>query len=256
MSPLRVLLIGSEAPDASQICSMLEQASHAVLPVPNFAEASEALLIQKFDAVLIIPGLQAEGMGDFTSNLRQVEKNYRDGVKTPVVSFLRSGSQNSMELNGSIDAYLSEQFEPAAFATAVENLANAIARSTERAESSSAVELPVFNLRAFEAQVAHDYELMVEIIDLFLAERTQDLAEMAESLASGDLQKLMRSAHTIKGSLGSLHASLARSRAQELEAAARSGNRQACTSLLNSLEADLKELEGQLLSLRASVRVD
>lgn len=255
MSALRVLLIGSETAESEHICSVLEQADHAVLPVPNFEEASEALLIQKFDAVLITPPFSAGTVQDFTAQLRQAEKDRRNGARTLVLSLATDGTELTAGASGSVDAYLPERFEPVAFAQTVENLANAITQSTEQpVGAASAPELPVFNVAEFQAQVAYDRELMVEIIDLFLEEREQDLTDMTESLASGDLDKLMRAAHTIKGSLGSLHASLARYRSQELETAARSGNQQACISLLGALEDDLKELEPQLLSLRSSAK--
>jgi two-component system sensor histidine kinase/response regulator len=256
MSALRVLLIGDDTAEAQHICSVLGEANHAVVPVPSFDEASEALLIQKFDAVLITPTFANNGVSAFTAQLRQAEKNQRNAVRTPVLSVLPSSSKNGVpDANGSVDAYLPRGFEPAAFAQTVENLAHAVAQSSEPSQGSAgAPELPVFNVADFEAQVAYDRELMVEIIDLFLAERVQDVAEMTESLAAGDLDQLMRAAHTIKGSLGSLHANLARYRSQELETAAKSGNRQACISLLGALEQDLNELEPRLLSLRDSAR--
>jgi len=254
MSALRVLLIGTDTAESEHICSVLAEANHAVVPVPSFDEASEALLIQKFDAVLITPALSADGVNDFTAQLRQAEKNQRNAARTPVLSVLPGNSKTGAPgMNGSVDAYLPGRFEPAAFAQTVDNLAQAVAQSNDPVNSSAAVaELPVFNVADFEAQVAYDRELMVEIIDLFLEERVHDVAEMTESLAAGDLEQLMRAAHTIKGSLGSLHANLARYRSQELETAAKSGNRQACVSLLGALEQDLNDLEPELLSLRAS----
>lgn len=255
MSALRVLLIGCETAESERICSVLEQAQHAVLPVPNLDEAAEALLIQKFDAVLITPAVPKSGVSDFTANLRQVEKSGRNQTRTPVLSIGESASPANSDSNGSVDAYLPASFDAAAFGKTVENLANALAQADQPLGGvANAPDLPVFDLSGFEAQVAYDRELMVELIDLFLEERTQDVTAMTEAVASGNLEQLMRAAHTIKGSLGSLHASLARYRSQELETAARIGNHQACISLLSALEEDLNELEPQLLSLRDSAQ--
>lgn len=256
MSALRILFIGGDTPESQHIYSVLGEANHAVVPVPSFAEASEALLIQKFDAVLISPAFLTQGVSDFTAQLRHAESK-RKATRTPIISVLPDSVKAAVPATeASVDAYLPERFEPAAFAETVENLAHAVTESKRASgeATASAPDLPVFNVADFQAQVAYDRELMVEIIDLFLDERSQDLSDMTEALASDDLQSLMRSAHTIKGSLGSLHASLARYRSQELEAAAKSGNRQACISLLGALEEDLKELEPQLLSLRASAQ--
>jgi len=256
MSALRVLLVGSEEAESQHILAVLSEANHTVLPVPSFDEASEALLIQKFDAVLITPAFWGKGVAVFTEQLREAEKRQRNGTRTPVLSVSPNNFDRTAATpdgDGPVDAYLPEHFEPAAFAQTVENLANAVAQRREESDSQMApVELPVFNVAEFKAQVAYDNELMVEIIDLFLAERLHDLTEMSEALAARDFGQLMRAAHTIKGSLGSLHADLARYRAQELEAAAKSEREPACIALLVALEEDLSNLEPQLLSLRDS----
>ncbi len=256
MSALRVLLIGSEEAESQHILTVLSEANHAVLPVPSFEEASEALLIQKFDAVLITRKAPGGSVADFAAQLRQAEKNGRNVARTPVLSMspdnLSDGAQRPGG-NGPVDAYLPERFEPAAFAQTVENLALAVAQSNEESSWEGArAELPIFNVAEFREQVAHDSELMVEIIDLFLAERLHDVTEMSEALAAKDLEQLMRAAHTIKGSLGSLHADRARQRAQDLETAAKSGKEQSCIELLGAFEEDLNDLEPQLLSLRDS----
>lgn len=253
MSALRVLLVGDNTIESEHLCALLEQGHHSVLPVPTFDDASEALLIQRFDVVLVTPALSEQGIADFTAHLRDAEKNQRGATRTPVLSVLPGASQAPPTANGFVDAYLPESFEPDVFAKTVENLANALAQSAPSA-STTAPDLPVLDIAGFQAQVAYDRELMVEIIDLFLEERLQDMTEMTEAVANRDLQALMRAAHTIKGSLGSLHASLARYRAQELETAAKTGNYQACIALLSALEEDLGNLEPQLLSLRDSAK--
>lgn len=258
MSSLKVLLIGTETAESQYICSVLERAKHDVFPLPGFDEAAEALQIQKFDVVLLAPAVQAAGAKSFITQLRQAEQSQRHSGRIPVVSVSAfSGTLDGGDENDHVDAILPGNFEPSAFAETVGNLASAVTRSGTGAEaqhgSSGDPGLEIFSASKFEEQVAYDQELMVEIIDLFLAERQHDLLAMTESLAAGDLNRLMRSAHTIKGSLASLHAHLARHRSQELETAAKTGNRPACVSLLAALEQDLNNLEPQLLSLRDSV---
>jgi HPt (histidine-containing phosphotransfer) domain-containing protein len=121
----------------------------------------------------------------------------------------------------------------------------------ERPKSSSA-ELPIFEPEEFCAQIANDCDLIVEIIDVFLVEQRQQMTEMRQALASGDYERLARVAHTMKGSLGSLHAPRARSALQELELAAKQQLEQECTSALVVVEHNLQSLEAPLLALRES----
>ena len=105
----------------------------------------------------------------------------------------------------------------------------------------------------FEEQVGYDNELMVEIIDLFLEERKGQVSGMEDCVANGDWDSLSKIAHTIKGSLGSLHAARARSRAQELETAARNDRDRSSKNAHRQLLRDLEALEPELLDLRDAV---
>ena len=250
MGGLRVLVIEPNSKESERIATVLEEANHAVLPATGFADASDALLVQRFDAVLV--GSPAEnGMKEFTTKLRQLEKKQRSASRTAVLSLSSDASSQVAPArgDGGIDGYLPRDFEPAAFSRAVNALGLALAPSQESAEAAAA-ELTVFEPEEFQAQVAHDRELLIEIIDLFIGERPEQVNEMRNALASGDYQRLGRAAHTIKGSLGSLHAPQSWAHAQQLELAAKHEEDQVCRFSLHALEQDLDVLEPHLLSLR------
>lgn len=246
MSALRVLLIEENGLEADRIVSLLEEANHAVLPAQGFAEASEALKAEKFDAVLV--GSAAEsGLPEFTMTLRQMERKQRNPGRTAVLSFNHSEAVERPPAESAIDGYLPREFEAATFVEAVRNLARALSSN-----ANLIADLPVFEQEEFEAQVAHDRELMVEIIDLFLADRADQIQEMRNSLAAGDYQRLCRAAHSMKGALGSIHAPQARAHAQQLELAAKEREDQICRFSLAALEQDLDTLEPCLLALRST----
>jgi HPt (histidine-containing phosphotransfer) domain-containing protein len=73
---------------------------------------------------------------------------------------------------------------------------------------------------------------------------------MRRALLEGDFRQLSELAHTIKGSLSSLHAMVARHRAQELETAARAQDGVSCGQILSLLVSDLDALEPLLVNLR------
>jgi len=93
----------------------------------------------------------------------------------------------------------------------------------------------------------------VEIIDLFLEERKGQVSGMEDCVANKDWDSLSKIAHTIKGSLGSLHAARARSRAQELETAARNSEVEVSLRAHRQLIRDLEALEPVLLELKDAV---
>jgi HPt (histidine-containing phosphotransfer) domain-containing protein/CheY-like chemotaxis protein len=255
VDPLRVLLIEENSDESERISSVLESANHDVFPATAFEDASEALLIQKFDAVLVGSSAAAESVAEFAANLRELERSHRSSVRTAVLSVspqLPRGSGWFLASDDALHGYLPSEFEAAAFSDAVKALARAVPREPVPEERRGSSELPVFDEQQFRAQVAHDPDLFIEIIDLFLAERPDQANEMRAALAACDYDRLSRAAHMIKGSLASLHAPQARARAEELELAARSLEDQMCRLFLAALERDLDTLEGYLLGLRQS----
>jgi HPt (histidine-containing phosphotransfer) domain-containing protein len=149
------------------------------------------------------------------------------------------------------DGYFEDPLDTAALTEAVNRLARNLATSADLQTKNKENELPVLAPDEFEEQVGGDRELMVEIIDLFLEERKQQVIEMRQALSVADWESLAKLAHTIKGSLGSLHALRARSRAQELEVAARDGKSELSRQWFAALERDLEDLEPALAALRA-----
>ncbi len=226
---------------------MLEEANHAVVPARGFGEACEALLVEKFDAVLVgSPG--GAGLAEFTTKLRQSERKQRNPAHTAVLSFVHQENGPSSGSDRCIDGYLPAEFEAATFSEAVRTLARSLA--TSAGSEASISELPIFEQDEFEAQVAHDRELLVEIIDLFLAETPDQVNEMRNALSAGDYNRLSRAAHSMKGSVASLHAPQARAHAQQLELAAKEQEDQVCRFSLAALEQDLDHLQSPLLALR------
>jgi two-component system, sensor histidine kinase and response regulator len=248
MNSLRVLLVDGGSDKAEAISNSLASANHIVLPTTGLEEAGEALYVEQFDAVLLASSFPASILANFTTKLRQVEQSQRSATRIPVLA-LESASGTGAKVGG-CDGYVNEPLDPVALTAAVRSLAAALGRPVERKAASVINDLAVLEPEKFEEQVGYDNELMVEIIDLFLEERKGQVSEMEACIASGDLASLSKIAHTIKGSLGSLHASRARSRAEELESASKNEQAEASVRAFSQLVQDLQLLEPRLLELR------
>jgi HPt (histidine-containing phosphotransfer) domain-containing protein len=255
MNSLRVLVIERDPDKLRRINSVLTDAQYEVLPAQSFGEATEALQVQRFDAVLIGSPGSPQQQVEFTLRLRKIERSLGILSKTPVLLCSGSlpGDPGHATQQDGIDAYLPEEFVAATFTDAVVRLAEAVRPAAKPVNQVACDDLPVFQPDEFRAQVAFDKDLLVEIIDLFLAERPTQIAEMHATLSCSDFNRLSRVAHTLKGSLGSLHAGQARMHAQELESAAKAADAQVCRFYLAVLEQDLDALEPLLLALRSQV---
>ncbi len=255
MNHLRVLVIEPDAKRQERIAAVLGDAHYDVLPAASFSEGMNALLVQRFDAVLVGSPGDTQAHAGFTAALRRIERSKGLPSKTPVLLCSASIPTEmwAPAQTAGVDAYLGEHFAAATFTDAVLKLAEAVAPVETLKQRVDDSDLPIFEPDEFQAQVAYDTDLLVEIIDLFLAEHPTQVADMEAALTGGDFNRLGRVAHTLKGSLGSLHAMLARSHAQDLEGAAKAGNGEVCRFYLVALQQDLGNLEPELLALRSRV---
>lgn len=247
MNSLRLLLVdgGSEKTDA--ISSTLATANHTVLPTTGLDEAGEALFVEQFDAVLLAANFPANSLADFTAKLRRVEQSQRAATRIPVLAL------ESVSSDSGCDGYVHEPIDAMALTGAVRSLAEALGKPMEMKVSSEVDNRPILEPEKFEEQVGYDNELMIEIIDLFLEEGKAQVSGMEDCIANKDWESLSKIAHTIKGSLGTLHASRSWARAQELETAAKNGQVEVSLRAHGQLIRDLEVLEPQLIDLRDAV---
>ncbi len=246
MNSLRFLLVHKETQRAASITGVLSKANHSVVRTAGLEEAADALLIEKFDAVLVESDFTRQGLADFSAKLRTISSENRFSTRVPVIVLDSAG-----DLDPCCDAVMPEPIDPHALTQTVLRLARAVSSVQTKEEAArDAAAFAIIEVKKFEEQVGEDPELKVEIIDLFLEERRRQEPEMQAALEMREFERVSRLAHTIKGSLSSLYATRARYHAQELELAAKQGQEESSWAFFSALKADLAELEPELLNMR------
>lgn len=86
-----------------------------------------------------------------------------------------------------------------------------------------------------------DEELLAEIFKVFVMETPERRADIKASLAAGDLPRLTRLAHSLKGVAGTIFAEPLRQAAYDLELAARAGTPEPLPGLVTRLLDLLEE---------------
>lgn len=85
-------------------------------------------------------------------------------------------------------------------------------------------QLTLVDLAKLRARFDDDEELLGEIFRIFLSEVPERRANILAALAAGDLERLSRLAHSLKGVAGTMFAEELRLMAYDLELAARNGD--------------------------------
>ena len=245
MLPLHLLVVyeGHLAP--AELLQLLAADSHKASPVSGLESALDALASEQYSAVLLASDYDTPAIERLASAVRRLDQSRSAGSGRTV---LLSCAPNPPE-SPSVDLHLSLPDDLAELAPVIQELASFRVLSSEAAPEHGG-DLPVFEPDSFEEQCAHDQELMLEIIELFAAECDEELPAIAACLESGEFERASRLAHSLKGSLGSLHAASARRRAHDLEMAARESDLVACSRSLRLLDAEISTLRTRLLEYR------
>ena len=228
MTP-KVLLVEEDPTRAERIAGALAACNMESFRTTRTEEVEEALVVRQFDVVLL------SSLGKPPETLRRIHSATRR--LCPSAKFIVWGACEA----GLCDVVLPEQLsEP--------ELGGELVRAQQGAAAGgdSTEHLPVFDLPAFRQQMGDDPELMREIVGIFFEESVGQMHELNEMVARGETVQASRLAHSLKGSLGSLHAARARHWAQALEAAAAVGDAGRSQTALHALGQAIDELTPDL----------
>jgi HPt (histidine-containing phosphotransfer) domain-containing protein len=234
---LRILIVGELDPENSSLNEM-RKAGHRILVAAEQDEAVEILDLQRFDAVFLPQSCSPQAVQTIRSKVEGLPGEHPrlltlpDGGLDQIHRAMQEGGANS--------------------ATAGINL---LARFVGTSGPVVEAEGSAVDVAELRSQVANDDDLLGELIDLFLSEQALQSAELKQAVLDDDFRKTSRVAHTIKGSLASLHAKKARLLAQALEQAAQQENPEQCHDILPQFEQSLDRVSEQLSSLRRSLSV-
>lgn len=229
MTPLKLLLVETDANRAAELLNDLSAGSLDVFHVRDPLDAAEALRLKKFDMVLL-------NSADAASSLNAAVSGFASAPLIVGIGLDADAPGISASLPGKDNGDLAAQLLT-------------LQQAHLAGSHEGAPELTILDLAAFREQMGEDEELIKEIVSLFLTESSAQVLEIDSALAIGDFSRVTRLAHSLKGSLGSLYAVRSRHWANVLEASAAKADAARSEQSFNALQAELAELEPLLRSL-------
>jgi signal transduction histidine kinase/CheY-like chemotaxis protein/HPt (histidine-containing phosphotransfer) domain-containing protein len=249
--PLTILVAEDNVVNQRVAKGILDRRHHTVVIANHGREAVQAVATQRFDLVLM--DLQMPEMGglEATAAIRQLET--ATGGHTPIVAMTAHAMASDQErcLAAGMDAYLSKPIRPEQLLATIRRLVignnpddtpeeNAPHRPSDQQSAPAALAPPVVrsstdsldspdrvdpvDLAALLSQVENDWDLLGEIIELFLDSSPRLLAEAEAGLARRDAQTVERAAHALKGAMQNIGAVPAVQAAVDLEEIGRNGD--------------------------------
>ena len=250
---MRILLAEDNRVNQRLATHVLEREGHHVQVAGSGREAIAMLEQEDFDLVLMdiqmpdLDGLQA------TAHIRQMERT--SGKRLPIVAMTAQtgDSDRQLCLNAGMDAYVSKPIRVSELMNLIESVVPGGSFMDSKKDQESVVEAQFANLNEALAldRVGGDFELLQEVVGLFLDDYPRAIEKIRSAVAANDASGVEHSAHSLKGSVSTFGAQDVFESALALEKQGRSGNLSGALDGLNKLEKALQALRPELEALQA-----
>ncbi|MCA8990894.1 MAG: response regulator [Planctomycetaceae bacterium] len=217
---------------------------HEVTIANNGREAVDLAAKGNFDLILMdIQMPEMDGL-EATAEIRRLEAEGKiksaHHARLPIIAMTAHAMKGDKErcLAGGMDGYVSKPVRAQELYETLKEFApvGLDTSSTTPTEVNSGVDIDWNS--ALEA-VAGDKDLLVTVIDAFLEECPQHMADLATAISSQDSKTSHRLAHLIKGAMATLAVNSVKDVALELEQICKDGNMERAQMLYEKLEPQL-----------------
>ena len=265
---LRVLVAEDNAINQKLMRRWLEDQGHRVEVVENGKAAVAALAAGRVDlALLDVEMPEMDGLQAAQAIRAREEREGSGHVPLIVVTAYAMKGDRERCLQAGFDAYVSKPVQVDELLDEIDRLAGPAHESDEDAVRLSlppppppghalpaAVELreaPAPTERLYDrekalARAGGDAELLRELLEVFLEESPRWLDDIDAALGAGDVRKLQRGAHTVKGAVDNFGAPAAFAAALVLEQMARAGDIAGAPQASAALRALVEQLAAEL----------
>jgi two-component system, sensor histidine kinase and response regulator len=240
---LRILLAEDNMVNQRLAMRILEKRRHCVVLAHNGKEALALLERESFDLVLMDLEMPEMGGLEATACIRQRERGTDRHI--PILALTAHAMKGDRErcLQAGMDGYVAKPIQSRELFQAIAELLP-VAPVTEADTAPAVIVDPVEALE----HVGGDPELLRELIDVFLQDCPRMMEEAREALQAGDVRKLKRAAHSLKGAVGILGGKAAFESALRLETIARQGDLSQAKPAWETLQHALEQLQQTLMT--------
>ena len=250
---MKILLAEDNDVNQRVAVRILERAGHRVEVARSGREAIAMLQEAAFDLVLMdvqmpdLDGLQA------TAHIRRMERI--SGKRLPIVAMTAQAGDSDRQrcLKAGMDAYVSKPIRGSELMDLIETVVpgGCMMDSKTDRDSVVAAQLAQMDEALALSRVGGDFELLREVVGLFLDDYPQALEKIRKAVAENDSSGVEHHAHSLKGSVSTFGATQVFESALALEKQGRGGDLSNAAENLSRLESALRALRPELEALQA-----
>jgi len=235
---LRILVAEDNPVNQTVVMRMLEKMGHLPKLAQNGQEALTMLDAGIFDLVFMdVQMPEIDGLTT-TRKIRERERETRSHI--PIVAMTAHAMKGDKErcLEAGMDGYLTKPLSRQGIAEVIAEISVEHKDQRSAAQDSPSSSAP-WDLREALQRLDGDEALLRELVQIFLQEIPHQLASLQQAIDAGDLEKVERTAHGIKGELSCLGLADAAQKARDLERVGRERTVQPAADAFPALEAEI-----------------
>ncbi len=241
--PLRVLVADDGRVDRRIVSAILERRGHTVTAVDDGAKALARLkeaeeLLSPFDAAVLDLHMPAMDGCEVVTWIRAYEETEKK--ETPILLVALSGatSESDWWRGKGVNHFLTKPVDPLLLIATLEGWDPRLAAPAAAAPDADA-EKVVFDLGEALTRARGKRALLAELIQIFLEDASQQMEVLQAAIVAGDLDRIERAAHRLKGSALNVSAQRVAAVAEKMEMRVRAGQAGAALGLRGNLEAEV-----------------
>jgi two-component system sensor histidine kinase/response regulator len=251
---MKVLLAEDNAVNRTLATKLLEKRGHTVVSAETGRQALELLERHAVDLVLMdVQMPEMDGL-EATAAIREKEKS--TGAHLPIIALTAHAMKGDRErcLAAGADGYVTKPINPQELFAAIDQFKSPNqVLSDNPSHSIPSPAADSFDMATALQRVDGDRDLLDEIIRIFMDECPRMIADLQQAFDAGDLRKIERSAHTLKGSASNLGATVVSLSAADMEAKSHAGDLGGAKAALTRLQREVKSLLAELESITRKV---
>jgi CheY-like chemotaxis protein/HPt (histidine-containing phosphotransfer) domain-containing protein len=240
--PLRILLAEDNAVNQKLALRILSRMGYRADVSANGLEAIQALERQGYDVILM--DVQMPEM-DGLEATREICRRWSVGERPRIIAMTANAMQGDREmcLDAGMDDYLSKPIR-------VNELVAALTQAwTQSVGGDTVTGSTVIDQAAFDELVAstgNDAAFIRELIDTYLTDAPELMAQMRSALAVSDAETFRRAAHSLKSNSASLGAMALSEQAKELEMMGKAGALEGAADKIAAADSEYARVKAAL----------
>jgi two-component system sensor histidine kinase/response regulator len=244
MPRLKILLAEDNPINQKVSLRMLQKLKYDVTVADNGKQAlqlwQEAVDKDPFDLVLM--DIQMPEMDGFetTEKIRELEKSKNSRTHIIALTAHATSEDRDQCLAFGMDGYLSK---PIRFEKLFKMIKECPAESPKKQAAPSNQEQknePIWvDQKELLKRMEGDWELLIELIEIFKENSVDMIGEIYEAFGEADVEKLARSAHSMKGVLANFSAIKAHATTLKLEQLAKEGKLEQASAIFDELKVQV-----------------